>query len=185
MLMKLAIVGVGLIIVALVVELLDDALDVILCVIIAIAVAGGIGYGLYVEVFHPAYLSCRKFINEHPHILKTILLAALALVLLIIFLCVLGYICRLLTPDYTRLIHNCNRDIARATEALEQAKVAEENHRRCNEFEILEPGRHRYGYNPNKFEREVDRCTDTLNCLKAKKQYYEKQRRKADKLRHR
>ena len=172
---------IGCFVLVFVLEVLDDVLDVILYLVIAIAVVGVIGYTLYWEVLYPAYSACRRFIGEHPVIFVAIVVAVLALVLLIILLCIWGNRRRLLTTDYTSLIHQCDQEIASATEALERALVAEERHRLTNEFEMLEPGRHKYGYNPNRFEREVDECEDTLKRLKDKKRYYEEQKRKADK----
>lgn len=173
---------IGVIVVILVGEIFDDVIGWLLDAIILIAVVGGIGYGLYVEVFYPAYLSFRRFISEHRGTFVVIVLAAVALVLLIILLWIWINIHRLLTTDYNMLIYRCNQDIANATKALDRAWVEEENFRRGNEFEVLDPGRHKYGYNPNIYEEEVDRCADTLRRLEDKKQYYEKQRRMGNKL---
>lgn len=163
-------------------EIFGDMFGEIIYGIIGIAVVVGVLYGLYVGV-RLALLACYRFICEHPVIFWGMVLVVAALVLLIIFFWNCGNNHRLLTTDYTELIDDCDRNIASATEALARARKAEENYRRCNQFEMLEPGRHKYGYNPNEFEREVDQCENTLNRLKDEKQYYEEQRRKADKLR--
>ena len=115
-----------------VLEMLSDVLDVILYIIIAIAAVGGVGYFLYAAVFYPAYLVLSRFISEHPGIFVAIVLVTLALVLLIILLWIRSNRRQLLTTDYARLIQQYDRDIASATEALERAREAEENHRRSN-----------------------------------------------------
>lgn len=165
-------------------EIFGDMFGEIIYVIIVIAVVLGIVYGLYVGSCS-ALSACNRFICEHPVFFVAIVLVVVALVLLIIFFWIVDNIHRLLTTDYTELIDDIDRDIVSATEALARARKAEEHYRLCNQFEMLEPGRHKYGYKPNEFEREVDKCEDTLNCLKDKKRYYEEQRRRADKLRRR
>ena len=111
------------------------------------------------------------------------------LVVVVSVLLIISRICsnnrRLLTTDYTKLIDDSDRKIAYAVKALARARVAEENYRRSNPFPIPTIVQHRYGYNPNQYEREVDRWEETLNRLKYEKQYYEEQKRKADELRRR
>lgn len=184
-LLTLSIIIAACVIVFFVAEFLDIDLGDVFCAIIGIAIVVGIGYFLYVKVCYPAYLACCRFIDEHLDTLIIIVLGAVALVLLIIFLWNLVMRYHLLTTDYNAKLRHCNREIANATEALRRAKMAEEDHRRCDEFEMLAPGRYRYGYTPNRFEREVAECVDTLNRLRNEKRYYEEQLRKANKLRNR
>lgn len=166
-------------------DMIATVFEVIFYAIIAIVAIGCVGYFLYVKVCYPAYLICCRFISEHLDILVVIISVVVASVLLIILLRIWSNRRRLLTTDYTRLIHHCDQDIASATEALARAEVAEKNYQYNNEFMVLEVASQRFGYNPNSFQQEVNRCRDTLERLKDDKRYYEEQKRKADKLRHR
>lgn len=133
-------------------------------------------------VFVGCFLYYTGVIKDHLDIFMIFVLATMILVVLKILIRIGGNIRRLLTTDYSSLIYNCNQDIACVKEALERARRNEEDYRLTNQFEILEPGRHKYGYNPNIYEQEVDQCKDVLDCLYDKRKYYEEQRRKSDKL---